>query len=319
MSIAITTTHDNKGLRVLHGMPRLRAHSQSRPTMHGYMRVMGSAPDPDTIAVLVQAGYDAGTLQTAISLGATDEQLLALPYPADPQEITDASVQLIQSLTARPSIPAPQDVGALQGKANELASQLVAINQQITAQQNQILQLNQRGVNLQTEAANLLTARNKFENAVGTFTTAYRALFGTTPPGLSGLGVDPATLTTVAIALAAVAVIIYEVNQILQANNQSIQLKTSQMATATQQQIATNIASLQQQQNALLAQGKTAEAATIGQQIAQLQQQGMNVALSSQPKAATGFDLNAFFSQYGIWIAAIAGAAIVLPPLIKKL
>ena len=83
---------------------------------------------------------------------------------------------------------AASDISAAQAQANQIASQLAQVNQDLVASQNAVMQLSFSGVDMSTEGALLLQARNKYETAVQQFTTAYRALFGTVPPGLSGMG-----------------------------------------------------------------------------------------------------------------------------------
>ena len=74
----------NQGVRRLHTL--------------GALWGLGTAPDPSTLAELQAAGYDMGVINTAVALGATDEQLLALPFPASPQEISDATQQLMNTV-----------------------------------------------------------------------------------------------------------------------------------------------------------------------------------------------------------------------------
>jgi hypothetical protein len=100
------------------------------------------------------------------------------------------------------------DVGTLQTQANHMAAQIAQMNQDLMATQTQIQMLNAQGMNTQTEATQLMQQRNDYENIVSQFTVAYRALFGTTPPGLSQLGIDPVTLASIAAALAIVASLI---------------------------------------------------------------------------------------------------------------
>lgn len=59
---------------------------------------LGTAPDPETVNELKAAGYDSGSIDTAVALGATNEQLQALPYPADPATILAATQQLLNQL-----------------------------------------------------------------------------------------------------------------------------------------------------------------------------------------------------------------------------
>jgi len=140
------------------------------------------------------------------------------------------------------------DVGTLQTQANNLAQQLVAMNADMMTVQTQIQALNAQGVDTAAEAALLLQQRNDFESIVSQFTTAYRALFGTTPPGLSALGIDPLTLAGIAAALAVVAGLIAVWWQHENALNASAQAKLQQ-----QQNIAAALAVGDQQTASILA------------------------------------------------------------------
>ena len=84
MSWSRISTDMNQGVRRLHTL--------------GVMWGLGTAPDPDTISELIKAGYDQGMLSTAVAMGATNEQLLALPYPTDAATEADALMNLINQL-----------------------------------------------------------------------------------------------------------------------------------------------------------------------------------------------------------------------------
>src|ERR1700680_3839847 len=73
---------------------------------------LGTAPDPDTLAQLQAAGYDMPTIQSAIALGATDEQLLTLPFPASPSEIATATQQLMSQLSGLQAAPGQPSTAA---------------------------------------------------------------------------------------------------------------------------------------------------------------------------------------------------------------
>jgi hypothetical protein len=59
---------------------------------------LGTAPDSDTVSELLAAGYDQGSINLAIQLGATNEQLQALPYPTDAGTEANAISALIDQL-----------------------------------------------------------------------------------------------------------------------------------------------------------------------------------------------------------------------------
>jgi hypothetical protein len=60
--------------------------------------MLGTPPDPDTIAELVASGYDQASISMAIRMGATNEQLQALPYPTDGATEANAIAALINQL-----------------------------------------------------------------------------------------------------------------------------------------------------------------------------------------------------------------------------
>lgn len=174
------------------------------------------------------------------------------------------------------------DVGTLQTQANSLAQQLVAMNADMMNVQQNIQTLNAQGIDTSADAATLMQQRNDYENIVAQFTTAYRALFGTTPPGLSRLGIDPVTLGIIAAAFVTVAGLIAVWWQHENA------LNISQQAKLLQQQ---NIA-------AAIAAGDTQTAAI----------------LSSQTGAAPT-DFTTWLSQNWMYVALAVGGVIVLQKL----
>src|SRR5579859_7711735 len=66
----------NQGVRRLHTL--------------GALWGLGTDPQYDTLAELQDAGWNPGRLQILQQLGATNEQLQALPYPASEDEMTAA-------------------------------------------------------------------------------------------------------------------------------------------------------------------------------------------------------------------------------------
>lgn len=176
---------------------------------------------------------------------------------------------------------ATPDVGTLQAQANSYAAQLAQMNQDMVNLQNTIVSLSQQGIDMSSEGAQLLQQRNDYENIVAQFTTVYRALFGTTPPGLSALGIDPVTLAGIAAALAVIAGLIAVWWQHENALNAAAQAKL---------QNAQNI-------SAAIAAGDTQTAAI----------------LASQTNAPT--DFVSWFSQNWMYVAMAIGGVIVLQKL----
>lgn len=72
----------------------------------GGVPCLGSVADPDTIQELINNGWNIQSINNLVSLGATDEQLLALPYPASEADMRAAYTALYAQLVASPSTPA---------------------------------------------------------------------------------------------------------------------------------------------------------------------------------------------------------------------
>jgi hypothetical protein len=209
------------------------------------------------------------------------------------------------------------DVSSAQAQANSIAAQLAQINQSIVAQQNAVAQLSFAGIDVSAEGAALLTARNTYENAVGQFTTAYRALFGTVPPGLSGLsrigrmGIPAATIAWIIVVLGTVAAAVYEINKILNNNAASIAVKqtvANTQASATQQAIT-------MQNNAAAA--CAAGDASCASLTALAQQAGANI----QPvgSAAQPTDWSSWLQSNALMIGLVFGGIIIIPKILKKI
>jgi exonuclease VII large subunit len=141
----------------------------------------------------------------------------------------------------------------VQSQLDSLASQLAQANTDLVDVQNQIVASNQAGLDTRDAAKDLMSQRNDLETMISALTYAYRTFCGTTPPGLSGLGlhsfsrprarglgVIPAIpLTTAAVvisALIAAIAIWWEYEQTLK----------DKIAAQVQQNIATAQQNLQQ-------------------------------------------------------------------------
>lgn len=81
------------------------------------LRTLGSTPDPDTITALVNNGWNVQSVNNLVALGATDEQLLALPFPASETEMRAGYAQLSAQLVASPSTPAAVDAATQTAQA----------------------------------------------------------------------------------------------------------------------------------------------------------------------------------------------------------
>jgi hypothetical protein len=98
----------------MHGLgnyPRFRSHvsgmgSYYQPRTMGFL---GTPPDPSSVQDLVNAGYNATTINALISMGATNEQLQALPFPASATEM-QAGVNALSAQLGGGVVPPPMAV-----------------------------------------------------------------------------------------------------------------------------------------------------------------------------------------------------------------
>ena len=181
---------------------------------------------------------------------------------------------------------------------DSISSQLQQAQAAIDANNQTILQLEQSqpGIDLSAEGAQQVQAQNQQNDAVNKFTLVYRAVYGTVPPGLSGLGqFDPVSLGTIVgivAALGIVAGIIAAVFKIANTVQQSLQVKQTQ---------ANNFGFAQQQLAAAQASGDTAAAA---QWAAIVQQQA--------PMQAPGGGFLGWIQQNVGWVVAgVVGVVLI--------
>jgi len=181
---------------------------------------------------------------------------------------------------------------------DQIAAQLAQSQAAIDANNQMILQLEQSepGIDLSAEGAQQVQAQNQQTDAVNKFTLVYRAVFGTVPPGLSGLGqFDPISLGTivgVVAALGIVAGLIAAVFKIANTVQQSLQVKSQQLS---------NVSFAQDQLAKAQASGDTAAAA----QWAQIIQQ-------TAPSGGGGSSILDTIKQNAGWlVAGLVGVVLV--------
>jgi hypothetical protein len=188
----------------------------------------------------------------------------------------------------------------------------------INATNQLILQGNAAGIDMRDIATQNNANQQQLATLSDEFTTGYRAMTGTVPPGLSGLGqVDPVSWTTIAGAAAALAILAgltYSLIQYTSANRIAAQTK---LTTAQTQQSSVN------QQNALLNQAAAAYAAgdtAQGDLLNSLASQAGASAAGASPTGAGGnpTDWNAWLQQNAFTLGLVAVAIFVGPTLIKK-
>lgn len=181
-------------------------------------------------------------------------------------------------------------LAALPASAQQQVSQIISGLQQWQANINStnqaILQGNAAGIDMSDIAAQNLASQNQLTTITGEFTDGYRAMTGTVPPGLSGFGqVDPVSWTTIAGAIAAIAIIagivaagiVAAAGYFENAKARLTQQQTSASAGTTQQ-------SLLNQAAAQYAMGNTAA----GDQLTALAQQAGLTAASAGGSPSSG-------------------------------
>lgn len=350
--VSIASTKNTMGVRPLGGY-----YASRTSPMHGMggMIALGSAPDPDTITALVSNGYDPGWVNTAVAMGATDEQLLALPYPVGPDEMAAAEAQLMgqlggvspatgSSMSTAPLFQQQVASAVISSSFGSLDLSSVGIWQQIAGYFNQV------GAALQRLAASgdsqAQAYKSQYNSLLSQFNSVWNAAMPNSSAGistLSGMG-DVSTLATtsvIVIAGTAVALTVglpitltvgsilaglYVIYQYVQSKNAATAVTQTQANTqaAAAASSASTIASMQ-------AQAKTLQNQAIGIQgsnptlAAQYTAQantllGQAAALSGQLTSASGVSNWSLWLQNNWMLLAIAAVAVVaVPPLIKKL
>ena len=94
---------------------RFRSHASGmgavrHPARHRTMAFIGTPPQQDAVNDLTTNGYNPATVNQLIAMGATNEQLQALPFPTDPTSMQNAVNALVAQLggsTAAPAAAAP--------------------------------------------------------------------------------------------------------------------------------------------------------------------------------------------------------------------
>jgi len=104
----------------------------------GTLQGLGNVPDQNTVAELEANGWDSGEVQTLVAMGASDEQLLALPYPASLDEMSAAFSALMAELTSTKQAvrvshgPAPAPQPAATQPANRAPAPFLAAGTRLT-------------------------------------------------------------------------------------------------------------------------------------------------------------------------------------------
>jgi hypothetical protein len=313
----------------------------------GHFRGLGTPPDPDTLAQLQAAGYDMPTIQSAIALGATDEQLLALPFPASQSEIAAATQQLMSQLSGLQAAPGQPATGAPNFPQSampttistgfgifDLATQAGwdAIAVQLSNVQQLVNQVAAQSPKDPDTGANV----TQFNSAVVQFANYYSQVIGKSlsplplasiPATLSGLGIfgiDDAIIAAV-IGIVALAFAAYQWASAKRAASAATVAQAQAQQTAvtgaqsTANTLLTQAAGLVAQANSLPP-AQSAQAAQLRAQAAVLQQQaGSLVGQAVSATSAQPGQLTTWFTQNWVAVFAVILGVAVLPNLVKKL
>jgi hypothetical protein len=206
-----------------------------------------------------------------------------------------------------PATPSPDQEQQAKVSIFNIGGQLQQMNKKLLADEDAVRQMSQAGTPATVDTANqLLTLRKEFESILDKYTTAYRALFGTTPSGFSGLrglGADPITWAIVVgfIAIAAGLIAAWISHEAVV----SKQIAVDQQRAATAGALVNQAAGIQQQITDANARGDTATAAQLTQQYQQL----LKLAADNNPNPN---DWGAFLQNNWGWAAAAVAGIVLL-------
>jgi putative sensor protein len=309
---------------------------------------LGTPPDPDTLAQLQAAGYDMQTIQTAIALGATDEQLLALPFPASPQEIADATQQLMNQVGATlpaTGAPASSAGGYPKGAIPQFDTSLGHLDLSLRSTWDSISSMfSQVGAGLNAVAARnpndptVVQMRTEYNSLANQFSSIWSRVFNSPPPPIqtlgtwqedalsagililggvaiaSGVGI-PLALGFVAIAEGLAAIQRWLANQ----NAQTAVAQTQAYSQQQAQQTAANLTSTYQQQTAAANKAYAAGNKAMGDHLAAQAAATLKTIQSLAAAPPSGpTDWSAWFQKnFGLLILGLVGIAVV-PVIVRK-
>lgn len=178
---------------------------------------LSSAPDPDTRLALIANGYDSGTIDTLITFGATDEQLLALPYPAGSDEMSAAVSNLMNILSGAQAAPGQGAQTAASYPQSAIPAYISTpfggFDLAVVSEWNRVSTLFQQvGPALSVLAAagdaQAIAYKSQYNNLVSQFGSVWQQAMNSASPvkTLAGLGDVSTTVTTGIIVIAGVAV-----------------------------------------------------------------------------------------------------------------
>jgi hypothetical protein len=312
-------------------MPNAMTQGVRRLSTLGAMWGLGAA-DPVALAQLQAAGYDMAAINTAIALGATDDQLFNLPFPSSPDEIAAATQQLLNQLggaqaapgqsaaTAKSypvgAIPVVQtDIGlldlSLRSTWDNLASQFAQVGQQLNAIAAQ-----------RPKDLAVVQMRSQYNALASKFSSAWSTVFsGSSPlPTLgdwqdlavgSGFVVIGGILIASGVGIPLVALIVAVAAGLAVLtkwiNSQNAQTAVTKAAADTQGQTFASLSA------ALAAAQARGDIATVNQILATMRSIGMAPPGSNPPT-----NWNAWLQQnMGLVILGL-GVIVIVPPLLRR-
>jgi hypothetical protein len=101
------------------------------PARHRTMAFIGTPPDQDAVNDLTNNGYNPATVNQLIAMGATNEQLQALPFPTDPTSMQNAVNALVAQLGGAPVAAAPAPTAAAPASGQITSSTIATVDQGI--------------------------------------------------------------------------------------------------------------------------------------------------------------------------------------------
>lgn len=309
-------------MRTLSGWPMLGA--------------MGTPPDQTTIAELVvNGGYDMGTINMLITMGASNEQLQALPYPASANERAAGITNLMNQVggaQAAPGAPAtsagsypqaaiPTTIDTAFGRYDLMQQwSWDAISGQFIQTQQQLNALARSA----PKDADVKQMVQDFNSLVGQYASYYQQAFGSAPsniplasfPTMSGLGIAPAVIIGgIAAAVLALLGTLYLLNQRILAKAALVQAQGASQTTANVGTLSNTYAQQTQAAQAAYAAGNKA----LGDQLAaQAQQTAQAIQKVGAVVPAGSTDFSAWFQQNWGWLMLGLGAIIIVPAALRK-
>jgi hypothetical protein len=318
------------------GVKRLRTlNGPSASMLYG----LGAAVSQDTLDGMAAEGYDMGMIDTLVSMGATNEQLVGLwnNYGANTQEFGVAAANLMNQLggaqagAGRPASSAgsypqsavPTTVSTAfgvydltqQASWDALTGQFIAVQQQLNA----LAQMAPRD-------ADVIQMVQNFNSLVGQWASYYDQAFGSAPSNLPlasiptlgalTLGVAPLVIAGIAAAVVALLAALYLLKQNIAAKKALVEAQGVTQAQASTGTLANTAQQLQTQIAAANAAGNTA--------LAQQLMSQYNATISAIGKVAPGplpagtLSFSAWFQQNWGYLALLLGAVVILPAAMGK-